>query len=295
MERKNLAAWVRNGLVTAFAACFAPLQGESGNRRKKNGLQTCFAGLAMVILAISGSVRAADDKPVKTYTAADFFNTISFGSTSSAVRAWSPDGSKVLIASDETGVFNVYSVDVKSGERTQLTFSTTSANRPLGYFATDERILFVADGGGNELDHIWVMGEDGVMEDLAPGENTRAMFAGWLPGGDQFVVLTNERDGGAMDFYKYDTASFERQPVYINEAGFSASGISRDGRWIALGKIHSNNDSDIYLYDSEKGGEPVLITEHEGPISHSVYDFTPDGKHLIYATDEHGEFNTAWS
>jgi dipeptidyl aminopeptidase/acylaminoacyl peptidase len=30
-------------------------------------------------------------------------------------------------------------------------------------------------------------------------------------------------------------------------------------------------------------------------VSHSVYDFTRDGEELVYSTDEHGEFNQAWT
>jgi len=38
-----------------------------------------------------------------------------------------------------------------------------------------------------------------------------------------------------------------------------------------------------------------LITEHDGNISYGVYGFSPDAASLIYITDEHGEFDQAWS
>src|SRR3712207_7956971 len=40
---------------------------------------------------------------------------------------------------------------------------------------------------------------------------------------------------------------------------------------------------------------PRLITPHRGNVEHSVYGFTPDGRQLVYATNEHGEWNQAWT
>nr|MBA2603156.1 S9 family peptidase [Acidobacteriota bacterium] len=62
-----------------------------------------------------------------------------------------------------------------------------------------------------------------------------------------------------------------------------------------LVKAHSSANSDIYVADTVSGGAPRLITEHQGNIEHGVYDFTPDGRALIYGTNEHGEFTQAWA
>ena len=40
--------------------------------------------------------------------------------------------------------------------------------------------------------------------------------------------------------------------------------------------------------------QPVLITEHDGNIAHSALTFLSDNQHLVYATNEHGEFRQAW-
>jgi dipeptidyl aminopeptidase/acylaminoacyl peptidase len=52
----------------------------------------------------------------------------------------------------------------------------------------------------------------------------------------------------------------------------------------------------VYLVDlSVKKHAPQLITKHEGNAQHDVYAFTRDSKQLVYATDEFGEFNQAWT
>jgi len=40
---------------------------------------------------------------------------------------------------------------------------------------------------------------------------------------------------------------------------------------------------------------PKLITPHDGNVSYGVYAFTPDSKGLVIATNEHGEWNQAWT
>ncbi len=83
--------------------------------------------------------------------------------------------------------------------------------------------------------------------------------------------------------------------LFENPGGFFPSGMSDDGRWMVLTKNNSSADSDLFLVDLEGDKTPKLITEHEGNISYGSYGFTRDSSKLIYATNEHGEFNQAWT
>src|SRR3546814_3573035 len=63
-----------------------------------------------------------------------------------------------------------------------------------------------------------------------------------------------------------------------------------------LVKPRTSADSDIYLLDTAAAdAKPKLITPHDGNISHGVHEFTPDSGKLVYSTDEHGEFQQAWT
>ena len=62
----------------------------------------------------------------------------------------------------------------------------------------DDRVLFTADQGGNELDHVYVRLADGSVRDLTPGENLKAGFIGWSADGRTFYVTTNERDARSL-------------------------------------------------------------------------------------------------
>ncbi|HKJ16633.1 MAG TPA: alpha/beta fold hydrolase, partial [Xanthomonadales bacterium] len=231
----------------------------------------------------------------ETYNAEAFFATTTYFLADPDGYAFSPDGNKLLYTSDESGIFNVYVADLANGEKSQLSQSTSNAYSAESFFPQDERVLFSADEGGNELDHIWVRELDGTVRDLTATENTRALFAGWAGDGSRFYVMTNERDEKAMDLYAYSAEDYAREMVYQNDLALQISAVSNDGRWIAMVKSRTSADSDVYLADASLDEEPKLITEHEGNISYGVYAFTPDSSQLILSTNEHGEWNQAWA
>ena len=239
---------------------------------------------------------AAAAPAVAQYDAAAFFMTTSFGMASSAGFAFSASDERILISSDETGVFNAYAVDPGTGDRDALTGSTTSATYALSWFPNDDRALVTFDGGGDELSHIYVRELDGRLSDLTPGENVKAQFIGFSPDGNDIWIATNERDAAAFDIYAYDTLCYESGYVFENSDTLQIGDVSPDGRWLALVRNRTSADSDILLVDlAADTPEQVLITSHEGNIAYGVYTFTADSSALVYATDEHGEFNQAWT
>ncbi|MEM9387239.1 MAG: S9 family peptidase [Pseudomonadota bacterium] len=209
--------------------------------------------------------------------------------------AFSPDGKRVLVGSDESGVYNVHAFNVSTGESTALTESTTNAVFPVSYFPSDARILYTFDEGGTELNHLYVREQDGKSRDLTPGDGVKARFLGWHEAGTAFWVGTTELDGRNFDLYRYDAKDYSRELLFRNEAGYSPAAVSDDGRWLALHKPRTSADADIYLQDLTNDAPPALITEHEGNVSHAVTTFTRQNDALHYLTDEFGEFAQAWS
>jgi dipeptidyl aminopeptidase/acylaminoacyl peptidase len=255
--------------------------------------RTLLGSAALALVGACASSPAAEAPPHRTYSAAAFFQTTSYGMGASAGFGFSPDGSRILAWNDSTGVINAYALSIEGGAPQPLTASTDNANFAVSYFPNDERVLVSADQGGNELDHLYVRERDGSLRDLTPGENLKAEFLAWRRDGGAFWVTSNERDPQVFDLYEYDATSYQRRLVYQNP-GMLIADISRDGRWLAMVRPRTSADSDVFLVDLAGSSEPRLITEHTGNIAYSVYEFTPDSAALIYATDEHGEFNQAW-
>ena len=228
------------------------------------------------------------------YSAETFFATTSYGMAASSGFGFSADGDSLLINSDKSGVFNAYMLPLAGGEPVPATSSGDNATFAQSFFPNDDRILFTADEGGNELNHIYVRNPDGSVRDLTPGENVKANFLDWSSDGKTFWLTTNERDPKMFDIYVYDAQTYDRKRIFTNQ-GFIVGAISPDGRYVALQKERTSADNNLYLADLKAGGEPKLITPHEGNVSYGIYDFTPDGRSLVYATNEAGEFNQAWT
>lgn len=253
------------------------------------------AGTALALGCIP-AVAVAQTGPVPRYDAEAFYATTSYSLGSAAGHVFNAETGQILISSDETGVFNAYALDPETGDLTALTASESNATFAVSWFPADGRVLVTADQGGNELNHVYVRELDGSLRDLTPGDNVKASFAGWSADGSQFWLMTNERDPAAFDLYVYDAASYDRELAFENTTAFQPGSISPDGQYMALVRNRTSADSDIFLADlTDPGAEPVLITEHEGNIAYSTYTFTPDSEALVYATNEHGEFNQAWT
>jgi dipeptidyl aminopeptidase/acylaminoacyl peptidase len=266
----------------------------------------CMASALALVMAAplaAGPVRAepaalAAQTPgaPRTYSAAEFFQTRSYGMSSPAGLGFSADGRSILISSDQTGVFNAYMLPVDGGEPVPLSVSTTVATFAESYFPRDGRVLLTADsgGGGSELTHVYVRELDGTVRDLTPGDNVKADLLGWNAARDTFWVTSNARDPEVFDLYAYDADTYESRMVFENP-GMLIADVSPDGRWLAIEKPVTSADSDLYLVDLQGDREPRLITAHEGEVAHGAYAFTPDGRQFVYGTNAHGEFNQAWT
>lgn len=227
---------------------------------------------------------------VDQYAAETFFATTTlFGSS------LSHDNSEVLVTSDADGIFNVYSYPIAGGDPSQLTRSTSDAYAGISWFPNDKRFLYSADQGGNELNHIYVRERDGSVQDLTPGEQLKAAFLGWHENQQSFYIMTNERDSANFDIYQYNVDDYSREMLFQNDAGWTDMQVAPNGRWLALAKVNSNKDTDVYLLDlSEANAEPLLVTDDREAVSNSIFSFTHDSEHLIYGTNAHGEFVQAW-
>ncbi|MEM9669462.1 MAG: alpha/beta fold hydrolase [Pseudomonadota bacterium] len=233
-------------------------------------------------------------RTIQTYSAEAFFQTTSYMMASNGGHAFSADGDKLLISSDKTGVFNAFVFG--AGDKAEpLTRSDDDATFAQSFFPNDDRIIVTADQGGNELNHIFVRGMDGTLKDLTPGDNVKAVFGGWHQDNSVFYIWSNERDPSFFDVYAHDVETYERRLVFGNP-GFQPGAISRDGRWLSMDQPVTSANSNVFLVDlAADTPEPVLVTDHEGNIAYSTYGFTPDSRKLIFATNEFGEFNQAWT
>jgi len=244
----------------------------------------CFTLMLTAGGVVAQGVRASDARVPKAYTIEQFLDTIAIRGAS-----FSADESRILFSSNKTGIWNVYSMAIAGGNWTAVTTSSTDSTYAVSYFPNDDRILFTRDQGGNELNHLYVRTPAGEERDLTPGQRLKASFEGWTPDGTMFYVASNERDERFFDLYRYDAKTYQRTLFYRNEQGYEPTAISDDGRWVALAKPNTTNDSDIYLWDGSTKAVTKVST-HQGQANYTVATFDPTSTHLYYLTDEGSEF-----
>ncbi len=266
------AAWVFLPLLLWAAVTSAPVAAE-----------TKAASMVANAPAKTNAIKAA-----KRYTIEQFMAT-----TGITGASFSADEKRILFSSNQSGIFNAYTIPVSGGEPTALTKSTTDSTYAVSFFYDDDRILFTRDKGGDENNHVFVRELNGTEKDLTPGDKLKANFSGWRPDGTAFYIATNERDAKFFDLYKYDAKTYARTMLFKNEGtavqNANPAAISRDERWIALNKPNTTSDSDIYLYDATSK-ETRLITPHKGAVSFSAATFDPASKKLFFLSNETGEF-----
>jgi len=238
------------------------------------------AGAALVKKNKAG----ADKLAPRQYTIEQFLATTSLRGAS-----FSSDEKRILYSSNETGIWNVFSVPAAGGKPTAVTTSTTDNNYAVSYFPKDDRILYTRDHAGDEKNHLYVRDKDGSEKDLTPGDKLKAQFGGWTQEGDGFYVLTNERDPKFFDLYLVNAADYARQTVYQDTAGYEVSDVSPDRRWLTLEKSNTTADNNLYLRDA-KTGETKLLSPHTDVAQFSSSGFDTKSQWLYFVTDEGADF-----
>ena len=227
----------------------------------------------------------------QVYSIEQFMDVVQiFGSS------FSPDESKILISSKETGIYNAYEIDIATGEKNALTTSEDDAVFAQTYFPNDDRVIFTSDKGGNEISHIYVKSPDGAPVDLTPDSTAKASFYGLSHDRKSFFYGSNKRDPQYFDLYKTSIEStgtenevFPTQMVYQNDQGLNPAAIANDERYIALVKSINTNKTDMYLLDTESGKTTQLEPTDEN-VQFSPEYFSKDGTKLYYLTNEDDEF-----
>jgi len=243
-------------------------------------------GLSSLFLVIIIAVQiGASAKEVKQYTIEDLLDTTGISGAS-----FSPDGKKLLITSNETGISNVYALPIDGGDPIPLTASTSDPIYGNGYFPNDERFIFRRDEGGNELTQIFVQTPDGDVTNITPEEGAKASFAGWAKDDQSFFLVSNSRDPKYFDLYEVDATTYVKKMLFKNETGYNFSDISDDKRYVALAKPETDKNNYAFIHDL-KTGETREIMAHEGVEAVCrPQDFSPDGKSIHCLTDQGQEF-----
>lgn len=244
-------------------------------------LMACFV-FTLILSCNEEPKKPSIAETMKTYTIKQMMDNEAIGGGS-----FSPDNSKLLISSNRSGIYNMYTVPTSGGELTPLTASDSSSVFAISYFPKDERMLFRMDGNGDEIYHIYMRDQDGMQTDLTPTEGARASFYGWAEDDQSFYYTSNKRNPRNDDVYQMNLETLEPSLVYENTEGYSINGISEDMKYLTLGKPINTNDSDLFIYTLS---DEKLTKINENQSANNSSGFSNDGTSLYYTTDDGEEF-----
>ncbi|MGB7841713.1 MAG: S9 family peptidase [Salinimicrobium sp.] len=223
-----------------------------------------------------------DTTAVEEYTIEQFY-----GNTRIAGGVFSEDEKRLLMSSDESGIFNVYEINIEDDSKKQITHSKEDSFFAEDYVPGTGDILYSADKGGNEIDHIYLLQKDGTAKDLTPGENEKTGFAGWSDDDQWMYYISNKRDPKFFDLYKMKPGEWKPEILYQNDEGFQLGGMSHDENYVILSRPVTTSENNLFIYDRESK-DLKEISKEKG--NYSASGFNKDDSKFYYITDVGKEY-----
>jgi dipeptidyl aminopeptidase/acylaminoacyl peptidase len=226
-------------------------------------------------------------RTVKQYTIEQFYKSINV-----AGGTFSTDGQKLLISSNESGIYNAYEIDITSGQKSTLTQSTKESIFANGYVPGTNDVIYSSDKGGNENDHLFLLKKDGSVKELTTGEKEKANFYGWSRNDKSLYYTSNKRDPRYFDLYKMDVGTWTPILLYQNDKGYDIGPISANERYLTLIESITTSSNNLFVYDLQTN--TIKKINSDGTESNSfATQFSVDNNSLYYVTDEGGEYRYA--
>jgi Tol biopolymer transport system component/aminoglycoside phosphotransferase (APT) family kinase protein len=111
-------------------------------------------------------------------------------------------------------------------------------------------------------------------------------FPVWSPDGRRIAFASNRN--GTNDIWAKDVGGASNEEPLLEDPDNDVGPMSwsRDGRWIVIIRVDSDNNSDIWALPTD-GGDPVALAASS--FDESTPSLSPDGRWLAYASDESGK------
>jgi TolB protein len=211
------------------------------------------------------------------------FYRLTSGDWDDVAPSVSPDGTRVAFASNRDGFWDLYLLDLTSGETTRLTSSKEYDSAPS--WSPDGRWLayesYLPDNGGG-LD-IYIRPLDGSAPPIRLTEDPAADFnPAWSPGGRQ-VAFVSDRSGeneiwladlnrteGRFQNLSSNSRNVEDHPAW-----------SPDGRQLVWSATTDSGTHDLYLWRLDAGLDPLSRPQMLGDGDWPVW--APDGGSILAA------------
>ncbi|HVS02413.1 MAG TPA: protein kinase, partial [Thermoanaerobaculia bacterium] len=259
----------------------------TGARRPRAAAWAAVGLLAAAVLAYWGW-QAARGEAERAAPRAASFTQLTQETGRELQPTVSPDGKFVAYTSDAAGSWDIYLLRVDGRNPINLTAGSPADDRQPAFSPDGSRIAFRSerDGGG-----IFLIG--------ATGESVRRLTdfgynPSWSPSGRELAIATESIDGypysrlSVSQLWVVDVESGRAQELFAGDAVQPA--WSPHGQRIAFWGIMeiATGQRDLWTVRAD-GSDPVAVTD-DLPLDWSPA-WSPDGRHLVFASDRGGTLN----
>jgi len=207
--------------------------------------------------------------------------------------SWNPTKREMLIATRFADTYQVHTVRMPGGARTQLTFYPDRVAGALYPPTKDDFFVFSKDVGGGEFYQLYRYDVPTGNVTLLTDGKSRNTDPVWSYSGDKLAYTSTRRTGNDLDLYAIDPANpkTDRLVAQLAGGGWQALDWSPDGKKILVSEGISAEESYLWIVDAASG-EKTLITPKGGPakIAYNSGRFSKDGKGIYATTDKDSEF-----
>ena len=191
--------------------------------------------------------------------------------------SFSPDGRRLLVASNAPGTDQLFVLPARGGPLEQL---TDRAEPVTGSFLPDGRVLVEVDEGGNERTQLYVLADGGPTPLVV---DPRFVHRTPRVAGPTLAYATNRRNDVDFDVVARDLETGAERKFELG--GLCAvAAVSLDGREVLVERLgERSGDNDLYGCDVESGAVTHL-TPHEGAAE--FRSPVRVGRELLVSTNE---------
>ena len=203
-----------------------------------------------------------------------------------AMPLWLDDDT-IAYLDDRSGVMHLFSVDLGSGERRQLTSGDERIQSLYGTSGS-KTVVVGTDAGGNERQQLKAIDLDSGAERMLTSDPD-LMHEPFLvtPDGSTVIFRVNDGASGEFSLYRMPIAGGESTCIWDDAGQVHAHAVNDRGDAL-VSLLMSNMDADLYLISKEGKRTPLLQAEEESWILDA--SFGPSGEDALVLTNAGRDF-----
>lgn len=175
---------------------------------------------------------------------------LTFGSAYHAECAYSPDGTKIVFASNESGSMNIYTMNSNGDEVFQVTHTDYCYNGGPFFSPDGKKIIFRADREKPNYLQVYTVNTDGTDEKQHTFNNAVNWAPFWHPNGKVIAYTTSIHGHQHYEIYLMNIETNKEYRLTHNQSFDGLPSFNRDGSKILwTSKRGIDNSCQVYMAD----------------------------------------------